>query len=147
MPSRRIRIDAEENVADVTWLSERHLRAGIFRQKHQKLTHMPDAILQFPDEGKVAVEVELTMKRLDELRAIMMELASQLVPQEEEEDSSRVDVQRQIYEEVWYYAPPSLAQHLATIRDRLIDQGDLTEEEAEAFFIFSYPPVPDEESL
>lgn len=62
-----------ERLLDATWLSERRIR----REKSlycvgREIKHLCDGILVFPDDKKVAIEVELTMKSKERLQDIIL---------------------------------------------------------------------------
>jgi hypothetical protein len=57
------------------WVSERALRAGTFYQKGETGNHTPDALIH-TREGTIAVEVELTQKKPDDLAHIINTMLS-----------------------------------------------------------------------
>ncbi len=70
---------------DDEWISEREIRAGKFYQRGET-GHTPDAILKAGSGEVICIEVELTIKKPDELFKILYEVLNE----------------RQ-YEKVWYY--------------------------------------------
>lgn len=99
------RLMLERNTPDLQWRSERELRAG----KGVGTGHFPDAVISRPDEvaerGEIALEVELTRKPTDRIRAIMQEL---LGPAHEGG-----------YPRVLYLAAPEVLPVLQRVRDEM----------------------------
>jgi hypothetical protein len=88
-------------VTDVRLLVERELRLGVWecerwlakaRRPGTRPPHLPDAVLETP-RGRVAIEVELSLKSPARLELILGELARR-------------------YPEVWYFAAPRVAPTL-----------------------------------
>lgn len=56
---------------DATWISERRLKRDKYaNRRFERLSHIGDGMLIFPDDKKIAIKVELTMKgkhRLDKI--------------------------------------------------------------------------------
>lgn len=74
---------------DADWVSERRLKHEKFTNgvgKRGKKDHLADGMLIFPDQKKIAVEVELTLKSKDRLSTILRGYAAQFS-----------------IDEVWYY--------------------------------------------
>ena len=69
-----VRLALEEMMPHCRWIGERYLRLGLAHEKGYRLPHVPDAEYYLPDGTCVAIEVELTMKRRDELRDILVAL-------------------------------------------------------------------------
>jgi hypothetical protein len=63
-----VRLHIERRAPDVLWVSERQLL-----MEHAKTVHVPDGVAVF-EERRVAVEVELTLKRPFRVRAIVADL-------------------------------------------------------------------------
>lgn len=95
----RIRIYLEKEHPDAVWYSEREYRADMVYEKGVSFPHIPDGILE-TEKGDVAIEVELTLKKPAELRAILQELAGS-------------------YHEVWYFANKDICTALDAARKKL----------------------------
>ena len=63
---------------DATWVSERHLKYQKFLYGVGRFGHISDGIFIFPDDRKVAIEVELTLKAKHRLEKILRAYGGQL---------------------------------------------------------------------
>lgn len=89
-----VRLDIEED--GERWISERMIRAGMFPlpQLEAETRHVPDAIL-VTDDGHVAIEVELTQKKPDEIAHKMHSLIH----------AWDREAYTYAYTGIWYYTP------------------------------------------
>ena len=89
-----VRLDIQEDGEQ--WMSERMIRAGMFAlpQMEAETRHVPDAIL-VTDEGRVAIEVELTQKKPDEIAHKMHALIH----------AWDREAYTYAYTGIWYYTP------------------------------------------
>lgn len=76
---------------DATWISERQLEHAKFSKGLGQKGHLSDGILLWPDNKKIAIEIELTMKGSKRLDQILKEYRKQFG-----------------IVEVWYYCDPSI---------------------------------------
>ncbi len=89
------------------WISERAIRAGKFYAKGET-GHTPDAILKTDDEV-IAIEVELTQKKPDDLHKVLHTL---LNAWDEEAFKYR-------YDQIWYYVTdPAIYKALVAAREK-----------------------------
>ncbi len=89
------------------WISERAIRAGKFYAKGET-GHTPDAILK-TDDDVIAIEVELTQKKPDDLHKVLYALLNA-----RDEETSKYD-----YDEIWYYVTdPAIKKALVTARGK-----------------------------
>jgi len=106
----RVYLTVRESHPDSTWITERRL----IRQKYDDMAgskdHLPDGILILPDEKRIAIEVELSLKGRDRLLNILTDYV----------------VDKAIHE-VWYFCSPKVLLVLretaaVVIPDRYINQ-------------------------
>jgi hypothetical protein len=94
----RVYLKVREKYPDGTWISERRL----IRQKHEDMAgnkeHLPDGILILPDEKRIAIEVELSLKARERLLNILTDYL----------------VDKAIHE-VWYFCSPKVLPVLREI--------------------------------
>lgn len=83
------------------WFSERRLLRSRNKQDIINKKHIPDALLLFPNENEIAIEVELTLKGKNRLERIFKGYA----------------VQHAITE-VWYYTWPNLMGKLKKLAEK-----------------------------
>jgi hypothetical protein len=95
-----VRLALEETMPEGRWVSERYLRLGLTHEKGQQLPHVPDAEWRFPDGTCIGIEVELTVKRQQELRSILISLVKGRA-----DPDAEVDIERMTLEEKsqWLY--------------------------------------------
>ena len=97
-----------------TWLSERAIRSDLERGSTSPI---PDAIITVEDNIRTAVEVELTMKKPDDLARKMLRLVNHWPIS---------------YRHVWFFVPNKNIQHaVETARSKL------TEDQQERVYISS----------
>lgn len=180
-----VRLTLEATMPEGRWVSERYLRLGLTHKKEQQLPHVPDAEWRFPNGSCIGIEVELTPKRQEELRAILIALVKGRADPDAEVDLDRMTpeeksqwlykmmqkhgeaMKRQMqhgrygyaappkespeltaiktYEEVWYFASPTVRPALLRMRKHLETTGVLQPHEAAAILVFSYPLIPGEQ--
>jgi len=75
-----------EKYPDAIWVSERHLKQQKFQYGVGKSGHISDGVLIFPDNKKISIEVELSLKSRKRLQGIINSYAGTLA-----------------YKEVWYF--------------------------------------------
>lgn len=79
----------------IEWITERYL----IKQKSENLTgskfHLPDAVVVMPDQGRIAIEVELTLKS----KARLMEIITDYEVDKE-------------YSGVWYFCSPQIVDSI-----------------------------------
>jgi hypothetical protein len=109
-----VRMLLEQQLRLGNWLCERSLAQTLLSQAGAR-PHLPDALLKLGGE-EIAIEVELTLKSRARLDALIEELG-------------------QNYEQVWYFADPSLAPSLRLLAADTPWQN---------VSVYSYPPRPDE---
>jgi predicted transcriptional regulator len=81
---------------DATWISERQLkREQYIKGSFTRYGHVADGMLIFPDEKKIAIEVELTMKGKDRLDKII-----------------RSYIRNREINGVWYYCSPDIVNRV-----------------------------------
>ena len=140
-----IRLDLEANHLVVYWTSERELLRGLIRSKGQASLHRPDGVVMFSDGQIIAIEAELSMKKLWELKENLLEML-----RGEEYLNSKIELGYQIaqtmssrcrsqFEEIWYFAPRIIRNQVRRARAKLLGDGVISEEEAERIKINWYP--------
>jgi len=87
-----------ERYPDAAWISERHLVHEKFFNGIGKSGHVSDGLLIFPDEKRVAIEVELSVKGRRRIEGILKSYSGQL------------DIK-----EVWYFCSPSALSMLTSL--------------------------------
>jgi hypothetical protein len=92
----QMRLLAESN--DYVWKSERAYRAELSVAKGQSPGPIPDAIVTHPQTEDMAVEVELTAKKPDDLEKKIHTLASHSVDR------------RYVFSRIWFYVPDEKIQ-------------------------------------
>jgi hypothetical protein len=148
-----IRLHLSGEVDGAQWTSERQLLQGVIRGKDRELLHRPDAQIQYADGAIIAVEAELSVKKPAELAENLMELlrgqAYLSLKAERGTRMARVMSQgsRSQYTEIWYFAPKKVRKQVRRERARLVQQGDLSEEEARRLVVRWYPLVESDEEL
>lgn len=83
---------------DAEWLSERHLIHQKYFDGLGKRGHLPDGILLFSDEKKIAIEVELRLKAKMRIESILKWYTTQFD-----------------FSEVWYFCPQDVATSLRSV--------------------------------
>jgi hypothetical protein len=142
-----IRIHMGDDDEGTRWVSERQLLQGLVRKKGKELLHRPDAEIHWADGMIYAVEAEMSAKKPFELAENLMELLRgeeylhMKVAYGWQTARSMSRGARSHYDEIWYFAPRPLRQYIQRQRARLIEQGDISEQEARRLFIRWYPLV------
>ena len=148
-----IRLHLTMDEESLRWIRERQLLQGVIRRKGRKLLHRPDGEIQYPDGQIIAIEAELSEKKSFELEENLMELIRgreyQRLKDEYGLDMARAMSQgdQSAYSEIWYFAPPKIRRHVRRARARLLQQGDLSEQEARRLVVRWYPLVETDEEL
>lgn len=83
---------------DAVWVSERHLIQQKFQYGVGRGGHISDGVLIFPDDKKIAIEVELSLKSKQRLRGIFNAYAGTLA-----------------YKEVWYYCADTVMRGVTAL--------------------------------
>lgn len=84
---------------NATWISERRLKRDKFLEKgFFSPGHVADGMLIFPDDKKIAIEVELAMKAKDRLKGII--------------DNYAIDCS---IDAVWYYCAPEIVDKVKRV--------------------------------
>jgi len=79
-----VRLRLAHKYPDYRWFSERRIRTALSYEKGATLPHLPDGYLRTPQGTTIAIEVELTPKKRDDVRLILLDLLRS-------------------YHEVWYF--------------------------------------------
>jgi predicted transcriptional regulator len=88
----------QEKHPEAIWVSERHLIQQKFQYGVGKSGHVSDGILIFPDEKKISIEVELSLKSKKRLRDIFNAYAGTLA-----------------YKEVWYFCEDNVMRGIQAL--------------------------------
>ena len=151
-----VRLSCEFMVQGLHWTSERTLLQGTRRRPGRELMHRPDAVLS-SGTAHIAIEVELSRKTPSLLSHILVTLLREGDYQGQAYHDLKASrgaeaAQAQLpdawhhYAQVWYFAPPSIRNHLRRVLATLVQQGHLSDEEAECVQILWYPlPITTEE--
>lgn len=134
-----------------TWISERQLLQGVQRVKGHELLHRPDGEIHFADGDIVSIEAELSGKKEHELAENLVELI-----RGEEYLRLKADYgwraarsmsagEQSPYSEIWYFAPEKIRKQVRRERAKLVERGDLSEEEAQRLVVRWYPVVKTDE--
>jgi hypothetical protein len=86
------------NYPNTKWISDRYLKHQKFYYGIGKAGHIADGILIFPDETKIAIEVELSMKGKRRIEKILNAYGSQLE-----------------ISEVWYFCAETVIRPLSSL--------------------------------
>ena len=148
-----IRLFLGDDEEGMHWISERQLLHGLTHDKGRDLLHRPDAEIHWADGQIFAVEVDLSLKKPYALAENLMELLRG-------EDYLRFKTaygwqsaramsrrSRSRYDEIWYFAPRTLRKHIQRERARLVEQGDVSEQDARRLFIRWYPLAETDEEI
>ncbi len=152
-----IRLRYDTGKQGTAWTSERTMLQGTRRPKGRTLIHRPDAILSFGDMH-LAIEVELSRKTPALLSHILVALVrdGEYHGQVYHDLKARVgaDAAQACLPDAWhlftlvcYVAPPSLRKQLRRVRATLVQQGRLSDEEAERILIQWYPLATSEAEI
>ena len=94
-----VHLELMQRFFNATWISERRLKRDKFLEKgFYRIGHIADGMLVFPDDKKIAIEVELTMKGKDRLDKIITGYA----------------LNRSI-DGVWYFCAPEIVNKVKNI--------------------------------
>src|SRR5262249_49068571 len=147
-----IRLKECDGDEDIQWISERQLLQGVVRSPDQESLHRPDAEMHWKGVGIIAIEAELSLKKIPELTENLMELirGEGYLRLKAEHGAVRAKKlsqgERSRYAEIWYFAPLRVRKQVQRACTHLIEQGDLSEEEADRLFVRWYPlPQTEEE--
>ncbi len=133
------------NKSQNQWVSERQLLQGVQRTKGRDLLHRPDALISWSNGAVIAVEAELSTKVTRDLEENLMELVrgEEYLQMRNEYGSHRARDRshgvRSPFTQIWYFGPPKVRKQVQKARNRLVHQGDLTEDEAETIYTCWYP--------
>jgi len=94
-------IKLREVYPDSTMVCERHLKQQKFQYGIGKLGHIADGVLIFPDDKKVAIELELSMKGKQRLEKIFRAYGAQLN-----------------ISEVWYFCVDEVRRGVSALSER-----------------------------
>lgn len=138
--------ECDEKEKDPRWVSERGLLQGLQRTKDKDLLHRSDAVTYWNDGRVIAIEAELSTKITRDLIENLMELVrgeeylrlkNEYGPRRAKQMSSQDD--KGEFSEIWYFGPPKVRKQVRMARKRLVDQGHLTEDEADTIYTCWYP--------
>jgi hypothetical protein len=144
-----VRLEWEEEAE--RWVSERSLWHDVRWEKGKDQLHRPDGELHFSDGQIVAIEVELSQKRPAMLSENLIELIrGEQYLQLKEKHGATEARQKSVgmesrYDEIWYFGPKEVRRQVMRERGKLLEQGVLSEEEANHFFVRWYPLASVEE--
>ncbi len=155
-----IRLEIEDSMPGTTWISERHLRLGLMREKGTHFHHLPDGEIHDTDGDIIAVEAELHAKTTFALEEILLKLIKGETYSQMQQIYGH-HIARQMchsyhskYTEIWYFATEEAANKVRRVRRSLLQQGLLSFDEAKEIHVYSYPLIPpvedereDEQSL
>lgn len=110
------------------WMSQRQLFQEIIGEDEFESPHQPDAELRLPDGGIIAVKVQMRLKPLVDLEKTLIGL-----------------LQQSQYTQIWYFAEPSVRKQVRRVCAQLVQQRDLSIEEADHLLIKWYPLALTEE--
>jgi hypothetical protein len=139
---RLLEADGDE---DIQWISERQLLQQVVREAGQEILHRPDAEMHWKGKGIIAIEAELSPKRVPELRDNLMELirgeAYLRLKQEHgaEQAAKESQGEHSQFTEIWYFGPEHVRRQVRRECAKLVNRGDINEEEAERIFTLWYP--------
>ena len=130
---------------NIEWRSSRQLLQESVRSPDQDLLHLPDAEMRLQGVGIIAIEAELSLQKIPELIENVMELIRgegylQMRAEHGETRAKKMSQgERSRYAEIWYFAPPKVRKQIRRACARLVQQGDLSPEEADRLSIRWYP--------
>ena len=139
---RLLEADGDE---DIEWISERQLLQGVVHKEGVALLHRPDGVMQWRGKGIIAIEAELSTKKGPELRENLMELirGQEYLQIRADHGTEQAAIMSKgassQYTEVWYFGPAPVRKLVRKERARLVEQGCLTEKEADRIFTLWYP--------
>ncbi len=145
-----VRLHVEQLIAGGRWVSERQLQHGMRRSRGERLGHCPDAEIHVLDGRIFSVELERSPKGTSEMQDVLLRSLKG-----EPFDRVKQDLGREMaykacrhipnrYAGIWYFAASASRKEVKRAKERLVEQGTLTEEEAKAILVFSYPLVAQE---
>src|ERR1019366_7776123 len=125
----------------------------LVRERGKDVLHRPDAEIQWADGQIFAVEAELSTKKPFALAENLMELLrgeEYLRLKTKYGWQTARAMSRNIqsrYDEIWYFAPQTLRKQIRRERARLVEQGDVSKQEARRLFIRWYPLAKTDEEM
>lgn len=129
----------------VTWTSERQLLQDVAHHPGEDLLHRPDAEVKWTDEGLIAIEAERSQKKNALLAENLMELVRgeaylRLKMEYGITKARKMSQGKQSrYAEIWYFGKKEVRKQVRRVRQRLVEQGALSEEEANKIYTKWYP--------
>lgn len=146
-----IRLKECDGDEDIEWISERQLLQGVIHSPDQESLHRPDGEMHWKGVGIIAIEAELSLKKIPELTENLMELirGEGYLRLKAEHGAARAKKlsqgERSRYTEIWYFGKRAVRNRVRRACVRLVEQGDLSEEEADRLFVRWYPLTQTEE--
>lgn len=140
-----IRLLEADGDDDIQWISERQLLQGVVHQAGKALLHRPDGEMHWTGKGIIAIEAELSTKKVPELRENLMELIRgegylRLKAEHGAEKAVTLsEGERSQFTEIWYFGPAHVRKQVQRERAKLVAGGSLSEEEADRIFTLWYP--------
>jgi hypothetical protein len=148
-----IRIHMGDEDRGAQWVSERQLLQGMRRAEGRELLHRPDGEIHWPNGEIFAIEAELSAKKPWELAENLMELLrgegylrmKAACGWRGARALSRGYQSR--YAAIWYFAPEKIRRLVWRECRRLVEQGDLSEQEAARLVVRRYPLIETDEEI
>jgi hypothetical protein len=140
-----IRLEHADGDEDIQWISERQLLQQVTREAGQEILHRPDGVMHWKGKGIIAIEAELSSKRVSELRDNLMELIrgeaylSLKAEHGEEQAAKQSQGKRSQFTEIWYFGPEHVRKQVRRECAKLVDKEYVSSEEAERIFTLWYP--------
>jgi hypothetical protein len=141
-PERLPRRDADRLHPQESHAGERQLPQGVQREDH---LYLPERELHLPDGTIIAIEVKEFTRFVGNLGEHLMQLVRgqgylQLKAEHGWQEARTLSAGcRSPYDQIWYFASPSVRSCLRRIRARLVQQGHLSEQEAVRIRVRWYP--------
>jgi len=130
------------------WRSEWQLLQEVNPHKSHQPLHLPDAEMHDGDGKTIAVQVELSKKKLgleERMRDLLLR-SRYLALCAECEWESRYD-ENCLYTQIYYFAPKSVRQLIYQVRAKLVKAGEISGQDAERLVVRWYPLVRSTEEL
>jgi len=144
-----VRLEHDDGTPGTQWTSERTLLQGTHRRRGDARVHRPDAVLTIGDD-LIAIEVELSRKTESLLSHVLLSLVQDrdyhgqayhdLKAQKGEAAAQRECwYARCCYTCVFYFARPTIRQHIRRVLGKLVHRGDMSMDEAKRISLWWYP--------